>query len=44
MNNTLYKSKEFAESVVRSLHCCGVTSAYVKDIVAYEVVIPEIKK
>jgi len=41
MSNALYKSKDFAESVARSLRCCGVRSAYVKEIVAYEVIVTE---
>ena len=37
MSKMLYKSKDFAEQVARHLRCCGVNSAHVCEIVAYEV-------
>lgn len=34
----IYKSKDFAEMCARDLRCCGVHSARVREIVAYEVI------
>lgn len=34
----IYKDKIFAEQCARNLRCSGVKTAYVKEIVAYEVI------
>lgn len=34
----IYKSKDFAEMCARDLRCCGVDSAQVREIIAYEVI------
>jgi len=34
----VYKSKDFAEQCARHLRCCGVNSAHVCEIIAYEVI------
>lgn len=39
----IYRSKDFAEQCARDVRCCGVHSARVREIVAYEV-ITELKR
>ena len=34
----LYKNEDFAESIARSLRCCGVSNAHIVQVIAYEVI------
>ena len=39
--NRIIRNKELAEQMAMNLRCSGVNGAYVLEVIAYEVIIPE---